>query len=351
MSTSSTSSSSSQPSRGLSLYSGNQEQKGGGLSFSSSSSQSSGGLSLYSKGQGSVQRGLSLSLRDEQGRLSLASGGKLNGDILIARELEEGALSLGRDEESLKMINRIAMASIDQMIEMHKEIDDAIRTFIEDTKKHNRQFSQVALKLSMDIVEGKCPEQRQADNVIFVGELAKQVGDRHFEAAKQLMELRKLSHEGKLTDLTGVIELIFVAKFKEIELLSKRAEILRSQDDHKLKVMVALHNQELKAEAQLFDQYMQKAKFDSAEDQRQFENSLATREQTRKEEKDLQEMAMAEVRLNKEFDLETLKAENRKEIEMYATTSNEKIEKARISSQERVAYAQVAASRTRCIIL
>lgn len=248
------------------------------------------------------------------------------------------------------MINRIAEASIDQIIQMRQRIDKCIEAFMFQTERFNEKYAALCFKLAEDVLAGRHTEQSQATNAVFLHDLAQQVGNRYYEATNQLMQLTKLNHEGKLSDCRGVIEIVFLARFQEIELFSKRLELLRAHDDHRMKVMITLHNQELKAEAQLFDQYMQKAKFDSADEQRQFENSLAEREQKRKEEKDLQDMALAEVRLDKEFSLETLKAENRKEVEKYATASNEKIEKARIRSQERVAYAQAAASRPSCII-
>lgn len=350
MASSSISSSSSQPNRGLSFRPVNQEQRSSGLSLPSSSSQSSGSLSLYPAGRGSAQGGFALSLRGDQGHFSLSGGAQLQGDILIARELEEGALSLEKDQASLKMVNDIAMASIQQIVEMRQSIDTAIKKYIEQTYKFLDEYTELSLKLAKDVVAGRHTEQAQADNAMYLHNLAEQVSHRYYEAAKQLMELSNLNNEGKLNDYKGVVELVFLARFKEIELFSKRLELLREHDDHKLKIMTALHNQELKAEAQLFDQYMKKAKFDSSEEQRKFENSLADREQKRKEEKDLQEMALAEIKMDKEFRLETLKAENRKEVEIHATESNAKVERARISSQERVAYAQAAASRSGCII-
>lgn len=278
-----------------------------------------------------------------------------HGAEMVNAARDGGALDPKGDQELLARVKKIADASINQIIENRRKIDAAIETFIKESDKINGKFANMANHLMDDLSRNIEVTQARASNVSFAETVAKQVANRFAETARQLIDLQKLNHEGKLGDCKGVVDLLFYARMKEIELLNSRLDLLQKQENHELQMMIALQNEQLKVEAQRFDQMLQVSNFLSKEDQRYFENSLNSRKQKHEEEVDLlklvqedKKMDLENERENKkidnEFTIDQLKEKNKKEIEAYRIKSDQKMKLAEISSNERCKVVETLAN-------
>jgi len=288
-----------------------------------------------------------------------------HGSQMIAQAKDGGLLDTRQDQEMLKRVQALVQTTIHQVVENRAKIDRSIEVFIVKSNEINEKFFRIATGFMDDISRDHNVTQARASNVQFAEELAKQTCNRFYESAKQLMELQKINNEGKLGEYKGVIDLVFYARIKEIELLDKRLELLQKQENHELQIMVALQNQELKAEAQRFDQWMQASKFLSSEDQRLFENGLKERQQRHEQEVDLLKLSLEDKKIDQEdrrenkkidneFEIDTLKEKNKAAIDKHRIEADKEIKLAEISSNERCAIIESVAKMAtpgQCLIM
>lgn len=279
------------------------------------------------------------------------------GTGLIIGSMQEGALAVREDREALARIRKITNEAGLQILDARQKIDGAIQDFYEQTQEYNRYVADLGRKMAMEIVRNPKfdKEQLSIDTAKFdlLVNIAKQIGDRFQNTAQVLMELQKLNSTGKLEDYKGVISLIFFARTEELILLGKRVQLLNQQEDHDMQIMVALDNQRLKDEEAVFDRILRKAKFDSEEDQRLFENEINKREQKRKEEKDIRDADLEKSRIVSHERLEKIKQQNNLEIEKSRISAEERVQREKIGADERCALAKTAAdaATSTCVVM
>jgi hypothetical protein len=118
---------------------------------------------------------------------------------------------------------------------------------------------------------------------------------------------------------------------------------LHTQENHDLQIMLALHNQQLKEEEAIFDRIIRKASFASKEAQREIDNAVTKREQTRKHEQDLTEIAIKAAKIEEEDRLERIKAKNEFEVRLSRLEVEKNIQMERIAAEERCRIAAALA--------
>jgi len=273
---------------------------------------------------------------------------------LMKRSIASGTLS--KSEDALLMeVKKVLSSTGTEIIAARKKIDESIQNFYIMSNKFNTVCSEGAMKIALLLT------QSDSDNSINIGELykrcetlgsiAKLISARYFETSTQMMDLQKLNSEGKLGDFKGVINLLFFARIKELELLGKKMKVLYTQEDHEVKVMTLIQNERLKRESQLFDQYLKVVKFEKKEAQRQVDNRIKTRKAEHDREVDFSKLGIEKdkIRINESIDKQKLA--DKKFIDKLRINAEEKVKLANISTNERIEWGNRVVELSKCSVM
>jgi hypothetical protein len=303
-----------------------------------------------------------------------------HGQNLVKDAIKDGALSAKGDKEMLQKVQKIVSATVDAVIGGRERIEASITRFKKESDELNEELSSYAKKLMSRLSSGQSVDTAEADNLKFMVQTAQHVAGRFFETAQQLMELQKMQSAGLLTDYQGAIDLVFYARTKELDLLKTRLEILQKQEDHELKIMIALQDQQLKEESQRFDQIMSVAKFVSEEEKMRFEKGMELRKHDHQKETDLLGLALQEKKMGFEHQrgmktldiedkkneleyrrsleqmksqqtVEILKQKNHKQIETHRISSDKETKLQEIDANARVETVKAIAGRVMCLMM
>lgn len=317
------------------------------------SKNNSGGIQIGGSKTGVTYTGKAVTVKSAAKEEEKGDGdGKLMvSQSYVVSAMQDGALSTKQDREMNATITRLMKSAVDAAIDSVEEIRVAVKTFEEMSKTFNQKYTTVALKLADKLVEGG-DLGTLVERTNTLEQIAKQVGDRYYTTLHQSLTIRKLASEHRLGEYKGVVDLVFHARVQELNLLTQRLGVLHKQEDHNLQLMVAIQNQQLKFEEAKLDMALKKAKFESSEDQRKCDNEIASREQSRKENKDILDQQLKDAERKDKKELEKLRAENDKAIEDYRIKSEKEVQSEKIQSEERVQICGIAAEMVKpnCVI-
>lgn len=202
-----------------------------------------------------------------QNKLSVApaipTSGYLTSTAIIEEHRNSGVLSAEKAQEMWNQVVVNCEKMTTAIDAAHVSMKVAIEEFRRDSKAENMELVSYATKLMNEIRAGQAVTQGTIENTKFVLFLSGEVQKRRFETVKQLSELHKLDLENLLGNYKGVMIVMYDARLKEIDALSKMLIAVQEQEIHKQTIEIAYHNQQLQAENQTFEQALALAKFQS----------------------------------------------------------------------------------------
>ena len=182
---------------------------------------------------------------------------------IIEEHRNSGVLSVEKAQEMWNQVVVNCEKMTTAIDEAHASMKVAIEEFRRDSKAENMELVSYATKLMNEIRAGQAVTQGTIENTKFVLFLSGEVQKRRFETVKQLSELHKLDLENLLGNYKGVMIVMYDARLKEIDALSKMLIAVQGQETNKQTIEIAYHNQQLQAENQTFEQALALAKFQS----------------------------------------------------------------------------------------
>jgi len=317
---------------------------------------SSGGYVYGGAGASSSNSTESTALNAAQGVVSRPSGSlqvansvsvSAHSTELVRSAIHEGALCPAEDLEMLKQVKEVAKNAFKDVQKNREQINRIVEDFNGTVPPLLQKIMAEAgtLLLAQDL------EEKTVGRLNFIMEYAPKVFSLANQTARQQIEVVKLSREGALTEYQGVIDLVFHARFKEVDLLAKRLEVLQGQENHQLKIFTALQELKMREETQRFDQMIKIAGMQETEREGAFQRVMIERKQVHSEKIDFKKLDLDKYKIEVEKDIAEYQSDNLKEVEMHRTNQNAQVEMQRIDADSRARMAEAAASASKCSIM
>lgn len=225
----------------------------------------------------------------------------------------QNSLSIEQDSEFKTMVEGVIRQSFGELIQSRVRIENSLEEFRIKSSEANARFDTYVSQIAEDLLAGKVVDSARVKNARFIQKMTKDIKDRYFETSKQLQELEEMNRNGKFGDYTGAIDLIFKMRISQLDLVRSKIEILQTQENHELKILITLHNQRLRDQAQKIDYMLRVAKFNAEEKERAFRRRFDLEAQKLKEQTELNELA--EERESIKADFREIERKYQKEIE------------------------------------
>jgi hypothetical protein len=249
-----------------------------------------------------------------------------------------------RDRERFEQIQTVIRSAIQVVLDNRALIQQAIKNLFNRIDELNQKCQEMAL----DATDRTDFNQAYVDKCNFQLQIIGQVSVRHFETATQFVNMTMLVGEQAFKENQGIVNVFALERLKEVEILHARVQVLIDQENHEMQAKVLISNQQLKVEAQKFDQLMKEAKFEEKQRQSEFDRGLREREQKRLEAVAFEELTLKRLEINSRESIERLRLENDREVaqakiglEKTRAEYQRSVEGARISAEERVKMARM----------
>lgn len=285
----------------------------------------------------------------------LASGGESHSLANHpANDIFEGSRYLNSEDDHSLFSNQLAEEAMGNGILNGARCGDVnVPDYRSDSQRVDRKIDQyydVSNDLSSDsyknakkniraLSSGEDPEKIKARRIAIKEEIDA-CTSHYFVAAVQALALSKMKREEQFDAYMDEIESIFQSRIRDLQVFRGCVQTLQEGEDHEMRLEITRRNQCLKEEAQKFNQILTKAKFFSAEDQREFDKTLAQRKQGHIEAMDNRVQDLNKKKVKLQGRLEKQRIDNTHEYLMYAEGNHHSLGMREISSRERIAMAE-----------
>lgn len=194
--------------------------------------------------------------------------------FLFSKEISEN------DRQRSQQLQTLVSSSL-ELVEMNRiQVQQALANCQQKTSelvtKIQKYVSNLTIKFMNDEIQ-----DADFNKGNFLMSMTQEVNKRHFESARQLMQISQLCQERSLQQDLAVMEAFFLERVKELEISATHIDILVQQQNHELEMQEIVHQQKLKQESQSFDQFLRTVKFIDQKRQTEVDNEMRVREQQR----------------------------------------------------------------------
>jgi len=279
----------------------------------------------------------------------------LRSEDLLSEAVDSGVLSAGAGQALARGVDVAVEEFSRSLQEMETKTKEAMDLYQTQTQDINDVLVTGGLEAMKRALAGELDDETARGFEVALG-YADQLLP-HLEATLQtLVRVQTEFVNGKFQGYERVVQVLFDARMKEIDLLSAEFDTLSKVEDHQLEQNLKVRAQQLSEQQQQFDQIMALADKNSEEAQREFDDYLAKKAQEDLHTREVKAQADRAKKDGDDREIADRKITTDKTLREDDRASTERIELARIAAEKAARIAQAEASRPRgggkkCIVM